>query len=73
MKFLKVKVRQREEGTPGFVEAEDLEVTINLDSVTIFNQSLDDKNTTFVRLNCGAMLEVVIPYSKFSKMIDLKK
>lgn len=63
-KFIDVLIRERVEGTPGFVEALDLPVTINTDQITLFNIG-EDPEITFVRLTCGATLCVVMPFEKF--------
>ena len=71
MSFLKVKIRQQTDGTPGFVVEDDFEVQIGADKITLFNQSEDDHGMVFVRLTCGATLCVVMKYDTFIKKLAL--
>ena len=68
--FIKVKIRERAEGNPGFMDADEFEVTINLDNVTLFNGGEDQgKEVTFVRLACGAMLCLPMSVKEFENVI----
>jgi len=68
-KFIEVIVRERIEGAPGFIEPEEFKININIDQITIFNRG-GEKDSTFVRLSCGAALNVVMSYDKFCKRIN---
>lgn len=70
-RFATIKIRERTEGEPGFIEAHEFEVTINLDQVSLFNVGEDPK-VTFVRLTCGATLCVLMPVKKFQQLIEGK-
>lgn len=68
--FVNVKIRERLEGAPGFMEFQEIEVTINADKITLFNKG-EDPRITFVRLECGATLCVAMPYKEFTKLIGM--
>jgi hypothetical protein len=68
-RFIKVIMRDRVEGAPGFVGPQEIEVVINLDQVTLFNSGEEDEDITFVRLSCGATLCIVMPYKDFYKEV----
>ena len=70
-RFATIKIRERTEGEPGFVEAHEFEITINLDQIKLFNTGEDPK-ITFVRLSCGATLCVCMSLKKFNQMIEGK-
>lgn len=72
MNFIKVKVKQQVEGKPGFVEEEIIEVQINTENITLFNQGEEDPSVTFVRLTCGATLCVDMKYDKFISLLNKK-
>ena len=65
MSFLKVSVKQQNDGQPGFIEEEEFEIQVNTDQITLFNRSDDSKDITFIRLSCGATLCVSMSYPKF--------
>jgi hypothetical protein len=67
-KFIDVKVRERNDGEPGFMEQQEFVVTINKEQITLFNAG-EDPTVTFVRLSCGATLCVVSPREKFVKLL----
>jgi hypothetical protein len=68
-KFISVKIRERVEGTPGFIEAREFDVTINPDNITLFNSG-EDPSVTFVRLACGGTLCVCMPVKEFKKLLE---
>lgn len=68
-KFINVVVRERMEGTPGFVEEQEFDIYINPDNITLFNQG-EDPDVVFVRMVCGATLCVVMTQKEFvSEMV----
>jgi hypothetical protein len=70
MSFLKLKVRQQADGKPGFIDDDEFEIQVNVEKITLFNKSEDDKDITFVRLACGATLCVAVPYNTFVKKLQ---
>lgn len=70
--FIELIIRERIEGAPGFVQAQELPVTINADQITLFNKG-EDPTVTFVRLSCGATLCVVMPFNKFMQTVGVKQ
>jgi len=71
--FMKVKVKQQEEGKPGFMEEEEFEIQINTTQITLFNESQDDPEITFIRLTCGATLVASVKYTKFVAQLNSLK
>jgi hypothetical protein len=70
-RFATIKIRERTEGEPGFVEAHEFEVTINIDQITLFNTG-EDLAITFIRMSCGATLCALMPIKKFKQIIEGK-
>ena len=70
-RFATIKIQERTEGEPGFIEAHEFEVTINLDQVVLFNPG-EDKNVTFVRMSCGATFCVCMSLKKFKHLLEGK-
>ena len=67
--FIKVTIRERVEGNPGFFEAQEFEVNINPDNITLFNSG-ENPEVTFVRLACGGTLCVTMPVKEFEKLLQ---
>ena len=69
-KFIKVKIREKVEGQPGFAKPNEFEVRINPGQITLFNKGEDNGDITFVRLSCGITLCVMMKEEKFAKLMD---
>lgn len=69
-KFIEVTIRERQDGTPGFMKEREFKVKINPDEITLFNKGDSDPNVTFVRLACGITVCVIMAEDKFSKLMD---
>lgn len=67
--FISIKIRERQDGVPGFVKAREFPVTINTDQVTLYNKGDEDPTITFVRLSCGVTLCVCLSEPKFTKLL----
>ena len=67
--FIDIAIRERLDGAPGFLEAQEFNVSINKDHITLYNKGEED-GITFVRLTCGATLCVLMPVSKFVQLLN---
>ncbi|MFA5023353.1 MAG: hypothetical protein WC523_00150 [Patescibacteria group bacterium] len=67
-RFIQVTIRERIEGTPGFVEPKEFDITINTDQITLFNAG-EDGDVTFVRLSCGMTICVAMKEHKFAQLV----
>ena len=72
-KFIKVKIREREEGQPGFAKYKEMYININPAYVTLFNKGAENEDITFVRMACGITICVVMSKKKFAQLLEKTK
>jgi len=69
-KYVKVRIRERIEGQPGFAKPHEFDVHINPDQVTLLNRGEENNDITFVRLSCGVTLCVIMKEDKLIKLLE---